>query len=304
MNYVLLLIASLIILLKIPAHYSLSLGLILSLALNPTEAIRSKSKLWSTRILQFSVILMGASLNFSSLVKSSSEGIIITFFSITLVFLFSHLLNIFFKISSPLHELITSGTAICGGSAIAATGPVLGANSISMATSLGLVFTLNALAIFIFPPIGKYLHLTQEQFGVWSALAIHDTSSVVAATQIFGEEAAKIGPTLKLTRALWIIPLTFLFSLKNKSKTKVHFPWFILGFLFLSLVFTITPAITPFISYLSIISKTGLSITLFLIGLNLNKAQIKSIGPRPFFFGISLWVLTLVGSLLYVLNFI
>jgi uncharacterized membrane protein YadS len=148
------------------------------------------------------------------------------------------------------------------------------------------------------------MELTQQQFGVWAALAIHDTSSVVAACQIYGDEALKIGLMLKLTRALWIIPLTLIFSLKNKNKAKLTYPWFILFFLLISLLFSLTNEFNVLVPYLSKISKTGLSLTLFLIGLNLSKDQLREIGPRPIFFGAILWVLTLTGSLFYVIHFV
>jgi uncharacterized integral membrane protein (TIGR00698 family) len=209
-----------------------------------------------------------------------------------------------FKISSPLSELITAGTSICGGSAISALSPVLKAESLTMATALGIVFCLNALAVFLFPPLAHWLELSQQQFGVWAALAIHDTSSVVAACQIYGDEALKIGPMLKLTRALWIIPLTLFFSFKTKSKAKLTYPWFILFFLLLSLFFTFRSEFNDLIPYLTKISKTGLSLTLFLIGLNLSKDQLKEIGLRPVLFGSVLWLFTLGGSLFYVLNFV
>lgn len=304
MKWSILALIALILIFNLAPHWALLMGLALTLSFNINSDLRALSKLWSSRILQLSIIFMGASLNFSSLIQSSTTGIFITFTSISLIFLAGYLLNKIFKIDSPLNILITTGTAICGGSAIAATGPVLKADSVSMAASLGVVFILNAIAVFLFPPLGHWMNLSDEQFGVWSALAIHDTSSVVAATQLYSAKAAQIGATLKLTRALWIIPLTLVFSTVFKSKGKIQFPWFIFGFLLTSLVFTFIPELSELIPLTSKISKFGLAITLFLIGISLNKDQIKSIGTGPLKFGLTLWLLTLVGSLLYVRSFI
>lgn len=285
-------------------HWSILLGLFFSLFFPKSLFIKNHGKKISGYLLQVSVVLLGAGLNFQTVLKEGGQGIVLTFFSIGLVFLVGYFLAKIFKISSPLSELIMAGTSICGGSAISAISPILKAESITMATALGIVFILNALAVFLFPPLAHWLELTQQQFGVWAALAIHDTSSVVAACQIYGDEALKIGPMLKLTRALWIIPLALIFSLKNKNKAKLTYPWFILFFLLLSLLFSLTTEINFLIPYLSKISKTGLSLTLFLIGLNLSKEQLREIGLRPILFSAILWILTLTGSLFYVIHFI
>jgi uncharacterized membrane protein YadS len=186
---------------------------------------------------------------------------------------------------------------------------VVQARSIDIATAMGVVFLLNAAAIFIFPPIGQILTLSQNQFGTWAALAIHDTSSVVAASQIYGDEALKIGTTLKLTRALWIIPVTILFTkfmLKNKIETQMNLnkPWFILWFILMSLIFTFISPLHFAIPALSLLAKIGLSLTLFLIGLNLNKSQLQNIGLAPILLGLSLWIFVLSSSLIYVKYFV
>lgn len=306
MNFILLLTASMITLVGLPPHWSILLGLGFSLFLPKSPFIQNNGKKLSGYLLQLSVILLGASLNFQSVLKEGSQGLIVTFVSISLIFLMGYSLAKIFKIPSPLSELIISGTSICGGSAISAVAPVLKSDSLSMATALGIVFILNAMAVFLFPQLGLWLDLSQSQFGTWAALAIHDTSSVVAAGQIYGDEAMKVGTTLKLTRALWIIPLTFLFAFKSKSKdkAKLTYPWFILFFLLLSLTFTVFDGLHFLISPLTKISKTGLSLTLFLIGMNLSKEQLKKIGVKPILFGILLWILTLSLSLFYVFHFI
>lgn len=304
MTFILFSTLGLIAFLRIPPHWSILLGVIISLIFPASKLFQNHSKSWSTRLLQLSVILLGAGLNFQSIIRAGLDGILITFLSISSVLIIGTFLAKIFQIPSPLSILITFGTSICGGSAISAMAPLINAPGVTIATSLGIVFILNGLSVFIFPPIGKFLDLSQQQFGTWAALAIHDTSSVIASSQIFGEEALKVGTTLKLTRALWIIPTTFIFSMIKKSDNKINIPWFILLFLLMSLVFSFFQQLQFLIPYFLIISKTGLSLTLFLIGLNLNKNQIKEIGLNPVIFGTTLWIFTALVSLVYVINFI
>jgi uncharacterized integral membrane protein (TIGR00698 family) len=289
---------------KIPPHWSMLLGVLIALIFPPSNLFKNHSKSWSTRLLQLSVILLGAGLNFQSIIYEGYEGIFTTFLSISSILLLGTILAKIFQTPTPLSILITFGTSICGGSAISAMAPIINAPPLAIATSLGIVFILNGLSVFIFPPIGQFLDLNQQQFGTWAALAIHDTSSVIASTQIFGEEALKIGTTLKLTRALWILPATFIFSLLKKTDNKVGIPWFIFLFLLMSLIFSFFRELQYLTSYFLIISKIGLSLTLFLIGLNLNKSQIKDISMKPVMLGVTLWVLTALGSVLYVINYI
>lgn len=284
-------------------QWSILLGLAIALSLKPAAEIQQKAKTYSGKILQWSVVLLGASLNFQSVLKQGTQGLLITFVSISLVMLTGYLLARLFNVPSPLSTLISAGTSICGGSAISAVAPVIKADSLSMAMALGIVFILNALAVFIFPPIAQSFALSQEQFGTWAALAIHDTSSVVAASQIYGEEALKVGTTLKLTRALWIIPLTLIIASSKRIESKVTIPWFIFFFLGLSLLFTFIDTLQVLIPYTSKISKTGFSWTLFLIGLTLDRKKIAQLGLRPVLMGISLWIITLSGSFFYVKTF-
>ena len=286
---------------QLPPHWAILMGIAFSLFFPAAEIIKKNSKAWSSKLLQFSIVLLGAGLNFQTVLKTGANGIVVTAVSISSVFVIAVLLNRLFKIDNTLSHLITAGTSICGGSAISAISPVIGAPPLTMATALGIVFILNAIAVFIFPPVGNLLLLTQEQFGTWAALAIHDTSSVVAASQIYGSKALEIGTTLKLTRALWIIPLSLIFASLKKTDQKMSIPWFIILFLLVSLLFTFIPELQKLTPYFSITSKVGLSLTLFLIGLSLNKDQIKTIGLRPVLFGISLWIITALGSLFFVL---
>ncbi len=304
MTYLIFITAALIAFFSLPPHWSILLGVLFSLLLPESEWVKNKGKSLSSKLLQLSIILLGAGLNFQSVIREGTQGVVITFISIGSVFILGALLGRFFKVASPLSTLITAGTSICGGSAISAISPILKADSLTMATSLGIVFILNATAVFLFPPLAHYFDLNQIQFGTWAALAIHDTSSVVAASQIYGEEALQIGTTLKLTRALWIIPLSLIFASMKKSENKMTIPWFIFFFLGNSLLFTFFAELNPLVPYLSKVSKIGLSLTLFLIGLGLNKKQLRQIGFRPVLMGITLWLCTTAGSLIFVKYFL
>jgi uncharacterized integral membrane protein (TIGR00698 family) len=283
---------------------SLILGIIFALIFKISNDRQKLIKKWSGYSLQISIVLLGASLNFHDTTQMGVQGVLITFFSISLIFIFGFLLNKIIPLEKKLQDLITSGTAICGGSAIGAIAPVIKADHLSMAISLGIVFLLNTVALFLFPLIGHLFELDQQQFGIWAALAIHDTSSVVAATQSYGEIALKIGTTLKLSRALWIIPLSLLYSYFYKnSEKKFTIPWFILFFVLNSLLFTFVSDIDFLISPLKLISKYGFYLTLFLIGLTLNLEMLKSIKKESLYFGIGLWIITSVISLIFVINF-
>jgi uncharacterized integral membrane protein (TIGR00698 family) len=198
--------------------------------------------------------------------------------------------------------LISAGTAICGGSAIAAVGPIAEANEEEMAVSLGAVFILNSVALFLFPVVGYALHMTQAQFGLWSALAIHDTSSVVGATAKYGASALAIGTTIKLARALWIVPLSLVTAVTMKSKARIQWPWFILFFCVAALLNTLLPTFNPAFGVLNHLGKIGLSVTLFLIGTGLNPQTLKRVGPRPLLQGLALWIIVGAGTLALILS--
>jgi uncharacterized integral membrane protein (TIGR00698 family) len=305
MNRIILsLILGFLIYFKISPQWSILAGIGLSFILKLSASDKQLIKLGSTRLLQGSIILLGGALNFYFVLQQGLFAVLLTFTSIVLVLIMGEILARFFKVAPPLSHLVSVGTAICGGSAIGAVGPVLKADQLSLATSLGMVFLLNALAVFIFPPVGSYLNLGQEQFGTWAALAIHDTSAVVAAATIYGEKALSTATTLKLTRALWIIPVALLFSVKESSKSKLTFPWFILFFLLLSILFTIVSPLSHYAPYLRDLSKIGFSLTLFLIGLSLNREQLKLIEAKTVAYGVTLWLLTLGFSLIYVYFFL
>jgi uncharacterized integral membrane protein (TIGR00698 family) len=193
--------------------------------------------------------------------------------------------------------LITCGTAICGGSAIAAIAPITKANDEDMAVSLGTVFTLNAIALLAFPVIGLALHLTQSQFGLWAALAIHDTSSVVGAAARYGPQALTIGTTVKLARALWIVPLALVTAAISKSSTRIQWPWFILYFCLAAVANTYVHALAPAFAAFAKLGRSGLTVTLFLIGSGISKATLRKVGVRPMLQGVVLWIIVATLSL-------
>jgi uncharacterized integral membrane protein (TIGR00698 family) len=289
---------------SVAPHWSILAGITLSffLKFSPTDQRLIKS--WSSRILQGSIILLGSALNFHIVLKQGVAGVVTTFISLSLVLILGEFLSRLFRVTSPLSTLISVGTAICGGSAIGAVSPVIKADNLSIAVAMGIVFILNAVAVFIFPAIGNGLGLTQTQFGTWAALAIHDTSAVVAASAAYGEQALNIATTLKLTRALWIIPVALMFTVSRKTQTKLSFPWFIVLFAAMSILFTWLEGLQSWIPYLKTFARSGFTITLFLIGLSLNREQLKTIETRTIGFGLSLWILTLSASLIYVYYFI
>jgi uncharacterized integral membrane protein (TIGR00698 family) len=242
-------------------------------------------------LLQFSVVGLGFGMNFHSAVTAGKEGFLFTIISIVSTLILGTLLGKWFKVESKTTHLISCGTAICGGSAIAAIAPVIKSDEKQTSVALGVIFILNSVALFLFPAIGHYFNVSQSDFGMWCAIAIHDTSSVIGAASKYGPEALQIATTVKLARALWIIPVALFtaFIFKNKSG-KVKIPYFI-GFFILALVAnTYLPQVQIFAPQLVSISRIGLTITLFLIGAGLNRKVLKSVGFRPLVQGITLWV--------------
>ena len=273
---------------------ALGLGLALALTLGSPFRTARATKL----LLQCSVVGLGFGMNLQKVVAAGRAGLLFTIATIVVTLLAGYLLGRAMHISSGTSHLIASGTAICGGSAIAAVGPVIGASDEEMSVSLGTVFILNSIALFLFPAIGAALHLTQTQFGVWSAIAIHDTSSVVGAAAAFGAEALQVATTVKLTRALWIVPLVIgtAFAFR-KEKTRVAIPWFILFFLLASVARTYVAAPDVVWATLVRIARVGLTVTLFLIGSQLSRKSLAAVGIRPLILGVLLWVLISAAGL-------
>ncbi|MEN6385829.1 MAG: putative sulfate exporter family transporter [Phycisphaerales bacterium] len=267
---------------------------------NPARKQTSKA---SKYMLQTAVILLGFKLQIDVVLKVGLSSIWITMISIVFTMLLGWLLGKMFKTDVHLTTLLSSGTAICGGSAIAAMAPAIGASPTITAISLAVVFLLNAVGLLIFPEIGAFFHLTQSQFGIWSALAIHDTSSVVGAASIYGTTALSIATTVKLTRALWILPLSFAGSYIHKSKSAAKFPWFLLGFLATSAINTYVTC-HPFsvvFSGSAFFGKRLMVATLFLIGLGLTRSELKNIGIKPLIQAIILWLIVASITLTFII---
>ncbi len=257
-----------------------------------------ESRNLSRLLLKLAVVALGFGMNLRHVVQAGKAGFFYTAISISLVLLLGWGIGHALKVSKKASYLITVGTAICGGSAIAAIAPITAPTDEEMAMSLGTVFALNSVALLIFPMIGFALHLTQSQFGLWSALAIHDTSSVVGAAARYGHASLQIATTIKLTRALWIVPVAMLTAYTTKSKARIELPWFILFFCLAAVAYTYIPAGAALYPVLSKLGGVGLTVVLFLIGTGLSKEMIMKVGIRPFVQGISLWAIVAVLSLL------
>jgi len=252
------------------------------------------SRKLSKFLLQISVVALGFGMNLNQVLQAGRSGFIYTAVSITAAMVIGFLLGRLIGVGRVASFLISTGTAVCGSSAIAAVGPIANATDEEMAISLGTVFVLNSVA---FPAIGSALHLTQTQFGLWSALAIHDTSSVVGATAKFGAVALAVGTTVKLARALWIVPLSVFTAIATKSKARIQWPWFIGFFCLAAVANTYLPLFKPIYPALAHLGVTGLTVTLFLIGTGLSKATLREVGIRPLLQGVSLWAIVGLVSL-------
>ena len=269
-----------------------------------TNPYPSFYKKCSKYLLQVSVVALGFGMNINESLKSGADGMMFTVVSVIGVMGLGILVGYWMHINRKTSYLIASGTAICGGSAIAAVGPVLKADSDEMAVSLGVIFILNAIALFIFPPIGHMLDMSQTQFGTWAAIAIHDTSSVVGAGEVYGPVAFETATLIKLTRALWIIPLAFVTMFLFKDKTgKVAIPWFIFLFVVAMVINTYCPLPSALNEFLcSWVARRGLVVTLFLIGASLSPSMVKHVGVKPLLLAVLLWIAIGVSSCLIVLD--
>lgn len=248
-------------------------------------------------LLQLSVIGLGFGMNLHEVLEAGRAGFVYTAFGITAALLLGWLLGKLLDVKPTTSFLISTGTAICGGSAIAAISPITEANEEEIAVSLGTIFILNSIALLLFPFIGSRLHMSQTQFGLWSALAIHDTSSVVGAAAKFGALALAVGTTVKLARALWIVPLSLVTAAVKKSDTRIHWPWFILFFVLAALGNTWLHALQPTFAVLKNLGVLGLTMTLYLIGTGLSMNTVRQVGPRPLLQGILLWIVVATASL-------
>ena len=280
----------------------LFIGLVFALLCG--QAYPTFNKNVSKKLLQYSVIGLGFGMNLQASLASGKEGMLFTIISVVGTLLIGMFIGCkVLKLNRNTSYLISSGTAICGGSAIAAVGPIIKAKDSDMSMALATVFILNAIGLFLFPVLGHWLGLSQQDFGTWAAIAIHDTSSVVGAGAAYGEEALQVATTIKLTRALWIIPLALVTSVIFRSEgKKISVPWFILFFIVAMLINTYLLADYPEIGkFIAGIARKGLIITMFFIGASLSVDVIKSVGIRPLLQGILLWIIISAASLAYIL---
>jgi uncharacterized integral membrane protein (TIGR00698 family) len=263
----------------------------------------SRTRSLTSRLLALSVMGLGAGMDLRVVGKVGLHGIGYTVVGITVALTVGLLLGRMLQTERETSILLSAGTAICGGSAIAALAPVLKAEQHQVSIALGVVFLLNAIALVVFPPMGHVLDLSQVQFGLWSALAIHDTSSVVGSTLQYGHQALEVGTTVKLTRALWIVPLTFAVgiavarSARERSGQRPKRPWFILGFLIAAALSTYVPPLHPAAGVVSEVARRTLVATLFLIGANLTRETLRAVGFRPLVQGVTLWAVVGTGTL-------
>lgn len=275
----------------------------LAFALLCGQAYPKFNKKVSKKLLQYSVVGLGFGMNLQASLASGREGMMFTIISVVGTMIIGMLIGCkVLRLNRDTSYLISSGTAICGGSAIAAVGPVIKAKESDMSVALATIFVLNAIALFVFPVLGEWLGLTQQEFGVWAAIAIHDTSSVVGAASAYGEEALQVATTIKLTRALWIIPLAFATSLIFKGDgKKISIPWFILWFVVAIVLNTYVLDVVPQVGKaIAGLARKGLIITMFFIGASLSTDVLKSVGLKPLVLGVTLWAIISVTTLAYI----
>jgi uncharacterized integral membrane protein (TIGR00698 family) len=260
-------------------------------------------------LLALSVIGLGAGMDLRAVLRAGSDGVLLTVLGITTCLGVGLVLARFLKVGSNVALLVSIGTAICGGSAIAAVAPVLRPRDDEVSVALATVFLLNAIALFVFPVLGHAAHLDQHHFGLWAALAIHDTSSVVGASMAYGKEALEVATTVKLARALWIVPVTIGVGMVMARRRpigavapKAKKPWFIAGFVLAAALVTFVPALRPLGDAVSSLAKHALAVTLFLIGAGLTRPALRAVGTRPLVHGAALWLFMSVFSLILVMR--
>ena len=264
-----------------------------------------KTQIGINWLLKLSVIGLGFGMNIDKALAAGKDGFLFTIISISLTIGLGILIGKIFKIDQKIAKLISSGTAICGGSAIAAISPIIKADAKQISIAIGSVFLLNSLALFLFPALGHYFNMSQHQFGIWSAIAIHDTSSVVGAAQVYGNEALEIATTVKLARALWILPVSVLFALNSNTKlNKIKIPYFIGLFILAIIANTYIPNIEFVAPGIVSVSKVGLTLVLFLIGSTLNYKSFIKVGIKPVILAVFIWIFISIVSLIGVLQLI
>ena len=288
---------------------ALALGIILALTQeNPFHDVGRKM---SKTLLQASVVLLGFGMNLAVVLKAGERGLLFAAATILSTFLLGALVGRWLRINRTVSILISAGTAICGGSAIAAVGSVLNADGGDMSVAMGTVFVLNAVALFLFPTLGHWMGLSQQQFGTWAGVAIHDISSVVGAASRYGVPALQIATAVKLSRALWIVPVALVISQVYRvseaasqpaKKAKIQVPWFIGLFVLASIMRSVTPGMDRVSLVLTHLATVGLTVTLYLIGAGLSRKTLQAVGWKPIAQGVLLWAVISVGSLLVILH--
>ncbi|WP_419033937.1 YeiH family protein [Dysgonomonas gadei] len=277
------------------APLALFIGILLAIFYKGEEVVKT-GKL-TKYLLQASIVCMGFSMSVHDVVQTGKTGFMITVVSVAVTMVCGIILGRFLQVQKNTTMLISGGTAICGGSAIAAIAPVLGAKNNEISFSLAVIFVLNAVGLFIFPVIGHLLEMDQTHFGYWAAIAIHDTSSVVGACSSYGEQALQVGTTVKLTRTLWIIPLALCIAFFNKNKaSKINIPWFIFLFVVAIIIGNYIPGMAETNDHLSWLGKKGMMVSLFFIGTSINMKEVKETGVNTFLLGIILWIIIAVLS--------
>jgi uncharacterized integral membrane protein (TIGR00698 family) len=274
---------------RVSTATALIAGILFSLLLgNPW---REKTANWSKIVLQVSVVGLGFGLSLGEILESGRASVLYTTIGISLTLLLGYLLGRLYRVGGNTSALISFGTAICGGSAIAAMAPVLKAKDHEIAVAMATVFMLNSVALLLFPALGHLMHLNQETFGTWAGLAIHDTSSVVGAAACYGTQALAVGTTVKLSRAIWITPVVIAAARIKGSSRKSALPLFIIGFLLAATARTLLPQYQHFFAEASSASRQALVVALFLIGAGLSREMLKKVGLRPLLQGVTLWLL-------------
>jgi uncharacterized integral membrane protein (TIGR00698 family) len=292
------------------APIALTIGMLLAmLGLTP---FTKQAKSWSRLLIQGSVVLLGFSMSLGVVVEAGLPGLAFAAGTIVGTIALGFALGAMLKVEPVTTALLSAGTSICGGSAIAATAPVVRASPAQMSVSLACVFMLNALALYLFPHLGRGLGMSEHQFGAWAAVAIHDVSSVTGAAKQFGEDALQHATVIKLTRALWIAPVALVLGWMVRRMTAAAadskpqprasaMPWFILFFVLASALRTVLPTVfQPLGDWLKPVAKTGLVLALFLIGSGLSVSAIKQVGWRPLVLAIVMWVVLAAASLIVV----
>ena len=289
------------------ASPGIALGLGLVFALAGDNPYRDRGSHYVKWLLQASVVLLGFGVDLAAVLRVGAHGILFAAVSIFATFTLGYWLARMLRINLKTSLLISAGTAICGGSAIAAVGSAVDADKSEMSVAMGTVFMLNAVALYLFPPLGHALGLTQGQFGTWAGIAIHDVSSVVGAASAYGDDALRIATIVKLSRVLWIVPVTLAAAMlfprpETQGKKRLALPWFIVGFLLASGIGSLSPALHPWTPLIARVAKTGFAITLFCIGAGLSRAAVRQVGYKPLLQGLCLWAFISCAALLTVLD--